>query len=306
MTVSWSHPTLQVAERRILSRQRRYLDVGAYLAGEEWRRHRLVLGTAQVYDRCCHCSLIDGADRPYPTTMLVHPWLAELVHCQGEDRRIDDETLLALQPPIVWRGPASGELAVVDIDQAYFQLYRQATLDLAYSGRGSPRQGRIRFLGADELAGEKAARNAVIGAIRAEWRTIAVMGRITRERIAASMRRPALWGYIMSVLHGIAGEMIEHFGALSVCVDGYVLGHHDLAEDAVAWLRSTWGLQASIRCRGEGILTGPSEWRIADVESGYPSAPSALTGEVTTPRSNLVRVDIDPLRDFVYALLAAT
>lgn len=258
------------AEQIVRDKRRKFIDFDEFMGESgKWERHDLVIGADRnAYDRCHYLSLCDHKHEPYPIHQIVFPYLKALTALQGApEPRIEDDHLLERQAPLYFPGPRSGEFACIDVDAAYWSLYRVASLDLSYDGELTPRQGRIRFLGADELRPFKFPRNAVIGSIRAEVRTEAHYGEIRSVPIGPQWRRPGLWAWIIDTLEAIAWDARMLFGAVHIQVDGYIVPA-DVAGDLVRWLRSEWGLQASIRAVGPGTITGLGHWSIASTDKG--------------------------------------
>jgi hypothetical protein len=260
---------LAIAERLVRNRRHRFIDFDEYMNGESFVRHELVIGSHRtVYDRCHHVSLWDHSHAPYPVHTLVRPYLAELEQCQGGYvPKIEDLDLFERQVPMYFGGPCSGQFACVDLVSAYWQLYRVATLDLAYDGQSTPRNGQIRFLGADELRPYKLFRNAVIGFIRAEQFTKSTYGEFESSPIGPRWQRPSLWAWLIDTLEAIAWEARMLFGAVHIQVDGYIVPA-SVAPDLVQFLVDEWHLEASIRASGLGTITGLGHWTIEGIERG--------------------------------------
>ena len=264
-------PVLEAAHHRALKQRRRFIDWDEFMtAGGNYLRHYLLMGSDRnAFDACHRVSLCDHRHRPYPDTALIRPYMNELSRAQGgPQKRVPHDELQSRRTPAYFGGLVSGELATVDLDAAYWQIYTACTLDLSYDGIGTPINGNLRFLGADELRPLKHLRNAIVGAISAEHRTELDHGKALRVPVPVTIRRPDLWGFICDLLEAVAVDVRALFGAVHVMTDGYILPHGDLAEDCVDYLRTEWGLSASIRDRGEGIVAGLGNWQIwPDVEN---------------------------------------
>lgn len=252
-------PVLETAHLLALRQRRQFLDWDEFMSTKgNYLRHYLLMGSDRnAFDSCHHVSLCDRAHRPYPDTALIRPYMKELSRVQGGPQKlVPHDHLSSRRSPAFFGGLVAGELAVVDLDAAYWQIYTACTLDLSYDGIGTPQNGHLRFLGANELRPMKHLRNAIIGAIAAEHRTELDHGKVVRVPVPVTVRRPDLWGFICDLLEAVAVDVRALFGAVHIFTDGYVLPHHDLAEDCIDYLRGEWGLQASIRARGEGVVTG--------------------------------------------------
>lgn len=253
--------------------RRRFVDWNRFMAPTgRYRQHYLLLGSKRTaFDSCCKVSLADLSDHPYPISSLCRPYLRELVRLQAtKPNRVEvvDKGLYERHPPTYYAGHTRGELALVDLVAAYWQLYAPTSLDLAYEGEGLPRNGTIRFLGADELGEHKGLRNTIVGIARAEYRTIVDFGRVERVPVGLRWQRPGLWAFLQDMLEAVAWEMRLLFGAVHIHTDGYVLPHPDLADDAVGYLADRWGLTAEVRARGEGEVRGLGSWMIGETTIG--------------------------------------
>jgi hypothetical protein len=259
---------LAIAERRTRCQPRRFIDFDEFMSNK-WERHELVIGSNHnAYDRCHHIALCDHRHAPYPLHTLARPYIEEIIRCQrGEIATIYDQALLERQAPLYFTRPQSGSFACVDLDAAYWQLYRVASLDLDYDGLATPKNGRVRFLGSEELRPHKLLRNAIIGTIRAEYRTEANYGLVSSVATGPRFRRPALWAWLMDTLEAVAWEVRMFFAAVHVQIDGYIVPT-DVAQSLIEWLKVEWGLQASIRASGHGVITGLGNWQIEDEQVG--------------------------------------
>jgi hypothetical protein len=258
----------------------------------EYERHYLLLGaTRNAYDRCHKVLLCDRQEAPYPMQALVRPYFNVLSQLQGppmRPRALRDRHLFDCGPPTYFAGQAHGELAVVDLTAAYWQIYAPLTLDLDYDGLELPRQGRIRFLGAEELGTHKHLRNSLIGAIRAEHRTEVVYGKARKIPVTPRWQRPGLWAVVQDILELVAWDMRLCFGAVHIHTDGYILPSVDLAHDAVDFLRDEWGLDASVRASGDGVVIALGSWRIETDQAGEPRA------EVGVPVDSMSHTQAQP------------
>jgi hypothetical protein len=280
LTSDFTTEPLIMAERHVRSTRRTFIDFDEFMASDKWERHHLVIGSFRnVYDHCHHLSLCDHSHAPYPLHSLARPYLDAICWLGGgEAPTIYDQSLLERVPPLYFAGPSSGAYACVDLTAAYWSLYRVASLDLRYDGVSTPRNGAIRFLGSDELAPHKLLRNAIVGTIRAETRTESQYGKVSLIPTGPKWRRPGLWGWIMDTLEAIAWEARMFFGAVHVQVDGYIVPA-ERAEELIGWLRDEWGLDATVRASGEGMISGLGHWSIGDVHKGADEGVDDSIGE---------------------------
>lgn len=262
---------LLIAEREFAPQRRQFIDWQSFTAPTgRYLQHHLIMGSHRTaFDSCHRTSLCDISHRPYPLHGLARTYLKTIHWMQGgEEPRICDSELFCHVAPLYFNRPVSGELVAIDLDAAYWQIYRVASLDLFYDGTGYPHNGHVKFLGSADLEPHKLLRNSVIGACRADTRTESVFGAMRRVSIGNRWQRPDLWAYIMDTLEAVAWDMRNLFGAVHVHTDGYILPHRDLAQDAIEYLQREWHLAASVRAEGEGIVQGLGSWSIADEVRG--------------------------------------
>lgn len=254
--------------------RRRYFDYETFMMSE-YRHHYLIVGTHRnCFDRCHGYGLVDHLDKPYPPHVLARPYLRTISYLQGgeEPSRIRDYSLFDRNPPTYFAGYTRGNLVHVDLTSAYLQLYAPASLDVSYDGASTPRNGRIKFLGACELGEHRELRNSIIGTVRSDSQSILDHGRLKHLPMSGKWQRPDLWALVQDTLEVIAWEMRLLFGAVHIHTDGYILPHPELGEAAVAYLADQWELASVVAAEGEGEVVALGSWRIGDQLSGEPEA----------------------------------
>ena len=265
------------AERIAQGRPRRFLDWEGFWRGDDAldpNDHKLYLGALRsCFDDCCHRQLADRSQAPYPRLSVITPYLKLIAEGIEEAPRVPHEWLCARRPPVYFDSPWSGHLVYVDLWRAYWSIYTRATLDVFYDGEHAPRAGVIRFLDAEALGADRLVRNATLGTLRRQWRRGLDHGTHFREPVPPGKRRPDLWALVMDCLEVVAWAMRD-LGALYIHTDGYVFGHRDLADDAIALLWEKFALRASIRAEGDGEILALGRWRIGDATAGTEVAAS--------------------------------
>lgn len=287
----WSTLPMQRAEAAVLRSRHRFIDWDEFLKGEV-NEHRLISSGLHkgAWDDCPgHKTLMwDLQEALYPLMALPRRYLQEIIDYQPPPPAVDHRhfEMFSRRSPQYFSGMQRGDLASVDIDGAYHQFYKVASLDMSYDGEHFPRVGTVRFLASEELGKYKEVRNAVAGVCKAEHRYVWDHGKVLREWNDGAWQRPDLWGYLQDMLEMIAWDMRINFGAFYVYVDGYVFPHIELAEQAVVYLREKWSVSASIRGTGEGVVTGLNQRQFGDIHDvedidgeGYPRSLMNHLGE---------------------------
>ncbi len=262
-------------EAAIAARERIVVeDVNAWTR-TEGKRHRLSVGQGRrtMLDSSGFPIVCDEAHSSPDSTdvakqFLRHVWLEQRRKIRGKwERRLPirtrDLSALDLAHPIHFAGVRElPEAAAVDIEAAYYSLYRRLPLDLTYEPGRSFGLGRFWFVGADEMASDKAGRNIALGLTRARAFTVLERGQPVRQSPWANRYlSPGLWAFICDVLHAIAAEAIAR-GAVHYHTDGAILPASE-AEGFREWLGETWGLGSTVSY-GHAYIAGVGAWQIGD------------------------------------------
>jgi hypothetical protein len=214
-------------------------------------------------------------DLPYQATELAGVYLRAISRLQLPKRRPEhflwrqrrDTDLLLRQPPRYWQGGAvEGELAYIDLDRAYWQIYSPATLDLIYepdTGRASA--GRVEWLESKEpwFRDDKQVRNYVVGKCRRRYSARVVGDAVNRVEGGNHWLQPHLWAWIQDTLGAVAAEAVLDFGACLAASDGVILPL-ERAEEWREHLASRWHLTSRWQARGWGVVQGPGCWQIGE------------------------------------------
>lgn len=213
-------------------------------------------------------------DFPYQPSELARGYLGEITRRQLPKRRLEhflwrqrrDLELLDRRPPQFWTGGVhEGHFSYIDLDAAYWQIYRAATLDLIYDvSTGHASAGRVEWLEVDQpwWAGNKQARNSVVGICRAHRSLRLLNGCVHQQQRRGFFLQPHLWAWIQDTLGAIAAEAVDH-GALVVQTDGFILPS-DRAREWQDHLSHRWNLTSRVQASGLGIVQGPVCWQVGD------------------------------------------
>ena len=122
-------------------------------------------------------------------------------------------------PPFACLCQYSGEVFHFDLIGAYWQIYRELWLDVAYP-RGMGRKGLYEL--SCRVGRHKGVRNAVMGAIRARYASAWHGWQYSRLTVKNNFLSPCLWATVMDILHELAGLAID-CGAIYVATDGFII-----------------------------------------------------------------------------------
>ncbi len=224
------------------------------------------------------------------------PWVGdpEIARCYldliGHVRRKKMERPLVASP-LFFRGPREGRWHYVDLTAAYWQLYHQAPVDLRIARIGASKwaigSGTVQMPRCGEWKAEKGPRNALWGMLVASSVTRIVDGKVLRTPFSSPYQNLHLATWIQLQLHAVAADIYELFpDAVSWYTDG-ALVPYDQSDDLISYLGRRWGLEATVKEIGEGMVRGPGnyEWR-----------PSRRP-QVSRPSYNVAKSDITLVRD---------
>jgi hypothetical protein len=176
---------------------------------------------------------------------------------------------LRIPHPLYWHGgEVRGDLVYLDLRRAYWSIYsRVGRLDAPLIVRPdsvSIGRGMIALPDADMWRSTPLGRDAVVGIARATRFMELHRGEPTIREGPSRVTAPRLWRLLALVLHGVAAEMVA-LGAVCVHTDGYILPATCLPA-ARACVRS-WGLEARVKGRGEGVVTGIGSYTVGGFAS---------------------------------------
>ncbi|MHB1472503.1 MAG: hypothetical protein ACYCV4_02570 [Dermatophilaceae bacterium] len=276
--------------KRVEKTERVALDWGQLQAGRgpiDVVDHRLYTGAQRAWwDVCCERQLCARELLPYPETSLCGPYIGELVRRQETRPHLDHPHLLDRRPPLYVGAPIVGQqdLVYVDLEAAYFSIYTRTTLDVSYDGETGPVRGTLELLDADELGKHKLARNALLGMQRRRRRRGLDHGQRFSEIVPAHRRRPDLWGLVMDALEVVMWTARD-LGCVYIHTDGAIFTSHDTALGWIDLLSTRFGLAATVRARGPGLVWGLGRWQIGDQTHGPDEPGSPVDSMVPTPEN---------------------
>ena len=164
--------------------------------------------------------------------------------------------------PQYWNGEQyEGYLWYVDLNSAYHQIYQYLTLDCLW-----PRGEGSLFLKpvADRVAGNKLARNAIVGISRARLIFMNTPEGSKRLYFHNPYLSPPLWRTIQSILHEIAETAIRT-GARYVATDGYLFDNVIDFADFTSYLNyHTVSYKTE---QGKGYIRGFADYKVGKKET---------------------------------------
>ncbi len=184
-----------------------------------------------------------------------------------------------MTPPYWWRPlggrPLPGPWSIVDVDACYWTISSRLALDMVFDPTTSPPLlgfGRIPHELPGDIARHKRLRNAIVGSMTRrtlrDWRH-----GVEHDTSPNRLYAPDHVGLVIGCVHQIAHAAVTRFGAVSWSVDGGAF-RPDAGEQFISWLSETWGLAASVRATGPGVVWSPNAWSVGaletlDVEHGH-------------------------------------
>lgn len=150
-------------------------------------------------------------------------------------------------------GRHRGSYAYVDISSAYWTIQKTSTIDMRYVPGDHVVTGKAVFLEADEVTRYRDLRHAVPGNLRCGEMQVSKYGVFSQRGFRGEFDYPSIIGYTMHVMHSVAREVIDHFGALMILTDAFIVPQ-DRAWSLIDFLWEEWGLGAVVKAKGEGAL----------------------------------------------------
>lgn len=182
-----------------------------------------------------------------------------------------------------------GNFEYWDLKAAYWQIYKHATLDMAFNPH-SPYLGvgKIRHYDVDEIEPVKDFRVSMVGMLSLHRTEVYNYGSLRAVESTARnlFYAPDLHLFTMFVLNAVAQEIIDNFGALMVLADAFIVpaGMGHLVEE---FLMDRWGLKVACKGAGPGVLYGLNCYQVGDKKSSHaPASPLGVVpgkGQVPTP-----------------------
>lgn len=223
---------------------------------------------------------------------VCKPWVGldgrEVLMTPGEAARVELERAFPDLKRVGWPGPliklfdkrvpyhftgpiSRRELFYVDLEGAYYQIYRCLALDTCYPcGRGL-----LSLAGVGEaLKPWKQARNSVIGVCRSRSATGIKGGRVHRLSTSNRYLSPSLWATVVGVLQHLAAIAVGTGDCGYINTDGYIFQSEDSFDFFTSLLRA-WGIAFHTQ-RGEGEVTGWGCYEVGGKRAGRRGNRSAV------------------------------
>ncbi len=262
-------------EQAVAARERIIVEDIHQWTRTEGTKHRLSVGWGRrtIMDMSSFPIVCDKAHaepdgRDIAKQFMGHVFVSQRRKVRGKwEHRIPirtrDLSYLDTAHPIHYSGVRElEEAAVVDIEAAYYNLYRRLPMDLTYKPGRSFGLGRFWFVDAAEMRADKMGRNVALGMTRARDYTMLNKGvRVAQSPWANRYLSPGLWGFIADILHSIAGEAIAR-GAVHYHTDGAILPAGE-AESFREWIAETWNLSTTV-AYGHAYVAGVGSWQLGE------------------------------------------
>lgn len=184
-------------------------------------------------------------------------------------------------------GRHKGKFAYVDISSAYWTIHKTTTIDMRFTPNKVVGTGKAQYLYTDEVTNYRGLRHAIPGSLRAGKMQLCRNGKPEAVEFKGNLSYPGIIGYTMSVMHAIAREVIDHFGALMILTDAYIVPQ-DQGEALTEFLWERWGVVAVVKAAGEGELYELNCYQVGN----HQSADADPSGTYRSrPFSNLIDIN---------------
>jgi hypothetical protein len=231
---------------------------------------------------------------PYAETELARPYLTACLDNAGSKGikwRKDDLPLFSQRVPGFFERPFRGDLAHVDIDHAYWQLFARWSLDADYKPGRYFSLGKVKFLETEHIAGRhRELRMAVGGIIRSRQYHALRYGEVITMPARPGLQAPRLWGLTMHCLNAIAADAVRDFGCLYWHTDGGVVPG-DRADAFRQYLLDVWGLTSHSVRDGEGWLRKFASYKVGSLIKGMHTTPNLTSNIPARPVRALIDLD---------------
>ena len=250
-----------------------------------------------------------------PNSELAREYLRVCLEAGAKDRKImrcpsTYQKYLKIPATLYYEGGRSrGNYSYVDISQAYWTLHRTATIDTRFE-TGQWRRiamGDAPYLDTGEVSDYRELRHLIPGCVATGAMQEARYGSIRDCEFKGGLFFPGVIGYGMSVMHAIAREVIDHFGAVMILTDAYIVPQ-DKGQCLIDFLQERWGVQAVIKDKGPGAVYDQGCYAVGRKRSGdaprfYTDAPSwtytSSSGtemiKVSDGKPNSTLIDVDSI-----------
>lgn len=229
---------------------------------------------------------------PIPTTELGRTYIRACLAAAGrrapgwgfEEERV---SLTWDAPHYYEPGPLDGRhrghYAYVDLTSAYWTLHSTTTMDMTFIPGRMCGTGVAPYYDIDAVSADRRLRHVIPGSAQMSSTSWYTYGQLKVSNQLGGLAAPGLHGYVMYTMHCIAREVIDHFGAVMVLTDAYVVPE-DRADLLIEFLRERWCIGAKIKGRGESALYGRDRYQVGDHKSR--NAPAQWTSAPTVTYKN--------------------
>ena len=199
-------------------------------------------------------------------------------------------------------GRHRGQFAYVDISQAYWTIHRTATIDMSFNPGQWALMGRAEYRDVAEVSAYRELRHAIPGSLALGTMQLFRYGQQEETDFKGSFFYPGIVGYTMHVMHSIAREVIDNFGAMMVLTDAYIVPAQ-YADLVVDFLRERWGVEAIVKAEGDGALYGLNVYQVGNHRTGHAPARWTSASQWKYTSSNGQEIVLKPDSSAISTLL---
>lgn len=181
------------------------------------------------------------------------------------------QSYLRLPAPLYYEpGPLDGrhrgKFALIDMASAYWTIHSTTTIDMKFEPGSWCLTGRAPYLYTDEVTAYRGLRHAVPGSLSGTDTQEHRYGIKVDFNPPDRLSYPGVIGYQYHVMHSIAREVIDHFGALMVLTDAFIIPQ-ERRQELVDFLWERWRMTGVLKAQGEGVLYGMNVYQVGDEHS---------------------------------------
>lgn len=181
----------------------------------------------------------------------------------------DHANYLGWGAPLFYEGGRHrGSFAYIDLSSAYWSIHRTSTVDMRFDPARWVATGQAEYLDTDEVTSYRGLRHTIPGSLKISGMRLYRYGKQAECDFRSNLYYPDIVGYTMYVMHCIAREVIDNFGALSVLTDAYIVPA-ERADELVEFLWERWGVRGVVKAAAHGALYGLNCYQIGGTRSGH-------------------------------------
>lgn len=237
--------------------------------------HHWSIATERASDHTARVRYITQRQWPITHSELARAWLHECMAAGGRHKWLcgpRSVPIEAMPTYCLGRGePPSGVFAYVDITACFWSLYGSTALNLTFDPRGqvtlpTPRSRGIWPLHRSEWGAWKGPRNAAWGSFWPHPHYWAWSGhrQILRAcKGSSTLANSSIIAWVIDILHAVATEAIDDFGARAWLTDAAILPS-SRAEEWIEHLANRWALPSRVLAAGDSYIWSMGNYAVGD------------------------------------------